>query len=196
VRKLFPRQGWINFDEQLMAARRLLIVMLILLGLSTLAAALVPPQALREGTSTTSTTEETETTPPDTLPSGAALPQQRIKVGGRTVPVLSCPASLRRARRCKPIKAGDQLTLVVSSRKPDQLEMPAFGLVDAVGPNEPARFEILFQSAGSYKILFVSTGRIAARIEVEKRRAAKPDKMEPGKKKPARSRAPGEPDRS
>jgi hypothetical protein len=179
-----------------MAARRLLIVMLILLGLSTLAAALVPPQALKEGTSSTSTTEETETTPPDALPTGAALPQQRIKVGGRTVPVLSCPASLRRARRCKPIKVGDQLTLLVSSRKADQLEMPAFGLVDAVGPNEPARFEILFQSAGSYKIRFVSTGRIAARIEVKKRRAEKPDKKEPRKEEPAKSRAPGEPDRS
>jgi hypothetical protein len=181
-----------------MAARRLLIVMLILLGLSTLAAALVPPQALREGTSSTTTTEETETTPPDTQPqpSGAALPQQRIKVGGRKVPVLSCPASLRRARRCKPIKAGDQLTLVVSSRKADQLEMPAFGLVDAVGPNKPARFEILFQSAGGYEIRFVSTGRIAARIEVEKRGGGKQDKRKPGKKKPAKSRAPGESERS
>jgi hypothetical protein len=179
-----------------MAARRLLIVMLILLGLSTLAAALVPPQALREGTSTTSTTEETETTPPDTVPSGAALPQQRIKVGGRTVPVLSCPASLRRARRCKPIKVGDQLTLVVSSRKADQLEMPAFGLVDAVGRNEPARFELLFLSAGSYKIRFVSTGRIAARIEVEKRVGKNPGKKKPDKEKPAKSRAPGEPDQS
>lgn len=177
-----------------MAARRLLIVMLILLGLSTLAAALVPPQALREDTTTGSTTEETETNPTDTGPSGVVLPQQRIKVGGRKVPVLSCPASLRRARRCKPIKVDDQLTLVVSSRKADQLEMPAFGLVDAVGPNEPARFEILFQSAGSYKIRFVSTGRIAARIEVEKRGAGKPDKKKPGKKKRARSRAPGESD--
>jgi hypothetical protein len=134
--------------------------------------------------------------PPDTQPSGAALPQQRIKVGGRKVPVLFCPPTLRRARRCKPIKAGDQLTLVVSSRKADQLEMPGFGLVDAVGPNEPARFEILFQSEGSYKIRFVSTDRIAARIEVEKRDTGKPDKKKPGKKKPAKSRAPGESDRS
>ena len=175
-----------------MAARRLLIVMLILLGLSTLAAALVPPQALREGTTTTSTTEETETTPPDTLPRGEALPPQRIKVGGSKVPVLSCPASLRRAQRCKPIEVGDQLTLVVRSRKADELEMPAFGLVDAVGPNEPARFEILARSAGSYKIRFVSNKRIAARIVVEKPRTGTPSK----KKRGARSRAPGGSDRS
>jgi hypothetical protein len=174
-----------------MAARRLLIVMLVLLGLSTLAAALIPPQALREDATTESTTEETETTPTDTVPMGEALPPQRIKVGGRKVPVLSCPPSLRRAHRCKPIEAGDQLTLVVSSRKADQLEMPAFGLVDAVGPNEPARFEILVRSAGSYKIRFVSTRRIAARIEVEKRGAGKQDK-----KKRAKSRVPGGSDRS
>ena len=164
-----------------MAARRLLIVMLILLGLSTLAAALLPPQALREDTTgTTSSTEVTETTPTDTVPRGEELPQQRIKVGGRRIPVVSCPPPLRRAGRCTPIEPGDQLSLVVSSRKADELEMPAFGLVDSVGPNEPARFEILVTSPGSYKIRFVSTGRIAARIEAEK----------------PRSRARAEPDRS
>lgn len=164
-----------------MAARRLLIVMLILLGLSTLAAALLPSQALEEDTTgSTSTTEATETTPTDTVPRGRKLAQQRIKVGGKRIPVVSCPAGLRRAKRCKPIEAGDQLSLVVSSRKADQLEMPAFGLVDSVGPDEPARFEILVTSPGSYKIRFVSTGRIAARIVVEK----------------PRSRARGEPDRA
>ncbi len=99
-----------------MAARRLLIVMLILLGLSTLAAALVPPQALREDTTgTTSTTEETETetTPPEAVPGGRELPNPiKITVGEKNrVPVVSCPPTLRRARRCKPIEVGDQFTL-------------------------------------------------------------------------------------
>jgi len=158
-------------------------VMLVLLGLSTLAAALLPPQALEEDTTgTTSTTEATETTPTETAPRGKELAQQRIKVGGKRIPVVSCPARLRRVKRCRPIEAGDQLSLVVSSTKADELEMPAFGLVDSVGPNKPARFEILVTSPGSYKLRFVSTGRIAARIVVEK----------PG----ARSRARGEPDRA
>jgi hypothetical protein len=171
-----------------MAARRLLIVMLILLGLSTLAAALVPPQSLREGSTTTTTTEET--TPTDTVPRGRALPIQKIVVGGNTIPVLACPPKLRRAGSCEPIKAGDQLTLLVQSRRPDELEMPAFGLVDAVGRNEPARFEILVASPGSYKVRFVSTGRIAARIEVENGAAKKRSA------KKAKSRALEESDRS
>jgi hypothetical protein len=173
-----------------MAARRLLIVMLVLLGLSTLAAALIPPQALREGTTdTTSTTEETVTAPPETPPRGKHLAAKvTVKKGKRPV---------------VPIEVGDQLSLIVSlapGLRPDELEMPAFGLVDAVGPDEPARFEILAQSAGSYKIRFVSTRRIAARIVVEKRGAGKREKRKPGKRKPgkkrAKSRAPAESDRS
>jgi hypothetical protein len=178
-----------------MAARRLLIVMLVLLGLSTLAAALIPPQALREGTTdTASTTEEAVTAPPETPTRGKHLAAKvTVKKGKRPV---------------VPIKVGDQLSLVVRlapGLRPDQLEMPAFGLVDAVGPDEPARFEILAQSAGSYKIRFVSNKRTAARIEVQKRGTHKRDKgksaekqsskRKPGKKS-AKSRAPAEPDRS
>lgn len=162
-----------------MAARRLLIVLLILLGLSTLAAALLPPQALREGTTdTTSTTEETETerAPPASPPPGTERTQP-ITVGGKTVPRVSCPPKARRAGTCDPIEVGDQLTLVVrlakGSKRVDQVEMPAFGLVDAIGQDEPARFEILLEAPRTYKIRWVSTGRIAARIEVEKPRTGK-----------------------
>jgi hypothetical protein len=185
-----------------MAARRLLIVMLILLGLSTLAAALVPPQALREGTTTGTTTEETETatSQTETQPAGRQLPSPiSITVGeGNRVPVVSCPPSLRRAKRCKPILVGDQFTLLVKSKRADELDMPAFGLVDAVGPDEPARFELLVEAARSYQIRFVSTGEVAARIVVEKLGAAKRAKngggeKKEGEQKPARSRAPAEP---
>jgi hypothetical protein len=182
-----------------MAARRLLIVMLILLGLSTLAAALVPPQALREGTTTGTTTEETPTIPPESQARGRQLPNPiKITVGVKNrVPVVSCPASLQRARRCKPIEAGDQVTLLVKSKRADELVMPRFGLVDAVGQDEPARFELLFPAAGSYQIRFVSDKRIAARIVVEKpgpaRNAAKKPTPEKGG---ARSEAPAESGRS
>jgi hypothetical protein len=153
-----------------MAARRLLIVLLILLGLSTLAAALVPPQALREGSTTTETTEPTQTVPPDTVPRGKEL-EARITVGGSTIPVV-------------PIEAGDQLSLLVRSKRPGELEMPAFGLVDAVGPDQPARFEILPLEVGSYGVRFVSSRRVAARVVVEK-----PGARKRGAKKKARSRA-------
>jgi hypothetical protein len=180
-----------------MAARRLLIVMLVLLGLSTLAAALIPPQALREDTTTGSTTEETETTPTDTVPSRKALPEPIvITVGGKTVPVISCPASLRRADRCKPLRLGDQFTLKITSKEADQVEMPRFGLIDTVEPNKPARFEILATSAGNYKIRFVSTGQIAARVVVEKSKVGKTGKKKPDTKRRPKSRAPAESDRS
>jgi hypothetical protein len=161
-----------------MAARRLLIVLLILLGLSTLAAALVPPQALREGSTTTETTEETQTAPPETRPRGKEL-EARITVGGPTIPVV-------------PIEAGDQLSLLVRSKRPGELEMPAFGLVDTVGPDQPARFEILPPEVGSYGVRYVSSRRVAARVAVVKAGA----RTRSRKKKEASSRARGGRDRA
>src|SRR5512132_67680 len=99
-----------------MAARRLLIVMLILLGLSTLAAALVPQRALRNGTTSgTTTTQSSPTTPSpitDVLP-----PVAEITVGGKKFPVVA------------PVHVGDQLTLLVRSRRPRQISIPEFGLI-------------------------------------------------------------------
>lgn len=136
-----------------MAARRLLIVMLILLGISTLAAALVPPQSARDESSGSTATAQTETTPTDKLPNGKAL-SATIAVGGDQIPVV-------------PVKLGDQLTLTVKSDRADLLEIPALGLVEAVAPGSPARFEVLAEERGSYGIRFVEADRVVARIEVE-----------------------------
>jgi hypothetical protein len=137
-----------------MAARRLLIVMLVLLGLSTLAAALVPQRTLREGTTTGTTT-----TPPTTT-SGAAPPNPafqrptKITVGGKKFPVVS------------PVHVGDQLTLLVRSRVPAQIEIPEFGQLAFAAPDAPARFELLASTPGTFGVLFASTGRVAAQIRV------------------------------
>jgi hypothetical protein len=153
-----------------MAARRLLIVMLILLGLSTLAAALVPPQSLREGTTTGSTTETTETTPPKPRSSGA-LRELTISVGGNRVPLVTCPRERRRGPGgCRPIEVGDELRLKVTSRRFAQLSVPAFGLLKVSAPPKPAFFDLLFQEPGIYQVLFAPSKKVAARIEVEKRR--------------------------
>jgi hypothetical protein len=145
-----------------MAARRLLIVMLVLLGLSTLAAALIPAETLRDEQTETATTT-TEAT--QTQPSGGARPGglfvQRIEVGGNRVPVV-------------PIKVGDQLRLTVRSRRADLLEIPALGLVRAVGPEAPAHFDILAEAPGSYGIRFIEADRVAARVEVSKRKGKRP----------------------
>jgi hypothetical protein len=151
-----------------MAARRLLIVMLVLLGLSTLAAALVPPQSLRESTATQTTTtktQPTDRTQPVGVPRGKLF-AARITVGGGHIPVV-------------PIKVGDELSLTVRSRQADQLEIPALGLVQAVAPSAPAHFDVLGTTAGSYGIRMVAADRLAARIDVLKRKRTGEAKARP-----------------
>jgi hypothetical protein len=172
-----------------MAARRLLIVMLILLGLSTLAAALVPPRSLREGsTGPASTTRPTTTTASPPPPSGRSL-AANIIVGATketgTVPRLIRACLSDQPKVCTPIRVGDQLSLVVYSRKATQLEIPALGLVQAVAPEAPARFELLPDSPDIYGVLFAPSQKVAAQIKVLPRghkRGRKPGK---GPAKPA-----------
>jgi hypothetical protein len=140
-----------------MAARRLLIVMLVLLGISILAAALVPPRNLRDG-STASTiaepTEPTETAPPDTVPRGAGK-SARIEVDAKRISVV-------------PLTLGDQLSLTIASKRADLVEIPALGLIDSLGPNGAALFDVLPSRAGSYGIRLVEADRLVGRIEVTK----------------------------
>lgn len=159
-----------------MAARRLLLVMLVLLGVSTLAALMAPSRPLQDaGTTSTATTETTteatETIPEDTVPRGKRL-GIAIDVSDGKVRVV-------------PIQAGDQLALTISSEKPAQLEIPAFGLLETVGPGLPARFDLLAERAGSFGVKTVDGGRVVARIEVSP--APKP-------KEERKSRAEGGPD--
>jgi hypothetical protein len=137
-----------------MAARRLLIVMLVLLGLSTLAAALVPQHSRRgETTGATTSTQPTTTTTPAVPPPGYVRPT-KITVGGRQFPVVS------------PVKAGDQLVLLVASRFPTQLEIQEFGQVGFAAPDAPARFALLPTTPGTFGIQFQPSGKVAAQIRV------------------------------
>ena len=137
-----------------MAARRLLIVMLVLLGLSTLAAALVPQHSLRDGTSATTTTQPTTTTTTPAVPPPGYVRPTKIKVGGRQFPVVS------------PVKAGDQLVLLVASRFPTQLEIQEFGQLGFAAPDAPARFTLLPTTPGTFGIQFQPSGKVAAQIRV------------------------------
>jgi hypothetical protein len=169
-----------------MAARRLLIVMLVLLGVSTLAAALVPQRTLNEA-GTTGTTTTQPTTPTAPVPSPAFLRPTKITVGGKKFPVVS------------PIKVGDQLSLLVRSRFPAEIEIPEFGLVGFASPNAPARFELLPDSPGTFGILFAASGKPAGQIEVvapsgsesgngnEKRTGVKPNGKSSSSRAPAGS---------
>lgn len=140
-----------------MAARRLVIIMLVLLGVSSLAAVLVGNRPLN-------TTDSTTTTPPPepAAPAGRA-------VDGR---LLSLKVEVDDDRiQVVPVKAGDQLELTVASRKADQLEIPALGLLEPVALGSPARFDLLIEAPGSYGMRLVRADRLVLRIEVAKRPA-------------------------
>src|SRR3954451_24187821 len=159
-----------------MAARRLLIVMLILLGLSTLAAALVPQRTLNDGT--TSTTRSVATVP--TVPAGTLPPVAEIIVGGKKFPVV-------------PVHVGDQFTLLVRSRHPNEIAIPEFGLIGFATAGTPARFELLPNAPGTFGILFAASGKPAGQIEVVQRTGKKKKKKKKKKtttKKGSKSRAP------
>jgi hypothetical protein len=171
-----------------MAARRLLIVMLVLLGISTLAAALVPQRTLNEGdtTGTTTTTQTSPTTTSDTAPE-TVPPVAEITVGERT-------KKGRTKFPVVPVHVGDQFTLLVLSRHPEEISIPEFGLFGFATANTPARFELLPTVPGRVGVLFAETGQAAAKIEVTEPSSKKPEKK--GRKKGAKSRARGESGRS
>jgi hypothetical protein len=150
-----------------MAARRLLIVMLILLGLSTLAAALVPQHNLRRETTTAVTTTQPAQTAPVAPPAGRTLAAQ-ITVGTKKgPPVVAGPVCVKGKAKCgPPFHVGDQITLLVLSTFPTQLEIKQFGLISFATPQAPARFELLPREPATYGILYAPSGEVAARLEV------------------------------
>ena len=160
-----------------MAARRLLIVMLILLGLSTLAAALVPQGALRNGTTTGTTTTQSIPTTPSVPITDVLPPVAEITVGGKKFPVVA------------PVHVGDQLTLLVRSRRPKEISIPEFGLIGFATEDTPARFELLPSTPGTFGILFAPSGKVVGRIEVIERSAKSGKKKPTGGGKAAKSRA-------
>ncbi len=128
-----------------MAARRLLILLLVLFGVSTLAAALipVPPPAER----TTSSVGETET-------------PSRSRILERTVDA--------ETRRPSVIRLGthDFLELVIRARRVGQVEIPRLGVLEDVGPHDPAMLELAPPQAGSYAIRLADAGRLIGTLEV------------------------------
>lgn len=163
-----------------MAARRLLIVMLVLLGLSTLAAALVPPRTEQDGGTTTGATETTASVPTETMPRGA-LVSAVIAVKPKGIRLLS-------------VNAGDQLNLAVCWSKPDQIEVPSFGLIDPVAPDKAARFDLLFEEPGkTYGVRLVGANRVVGRIRVRAGRSTgglgtiDPDRLKGAERRCARS---------
>ena len=136
-----------------MAARRLLIVMLALLALSTLAAALVPPPAQRQGeTSGTETTRK-----PERASRERGVPGRLVR--GTIDASGNGPQAVR-------LRHGDELALTVRSGAPDQVAIPEFGLIEDVGRDDPARFDLLPDRTGRFAVRLVDAGRSIGTIAV------------------------------
>jgi hypothetical protein len=137
-----------------MGARRLLIVMLVLLTISTLAAALVPPTERRRERSerTGARTDRTDTARRQAAPRGGAV-EALVDAGGHRPPTIT-------------VSPGDTLSLGISSQEAGEVEVPAFGLVKAVAPAAPARFELLLRRPGRFEVRMVEGNRRVATIRV------------------------------
>jgi hypothetical protein len=131
------------------AARRLVIVMLVLLGLSTLAAALIDPPETTED-------EEVATEPAPGPPPRGELVRRRIRAEGRS------PATIA-------VEVGDQLALTVTSRRGEEIEIPALGELRFASPLDPAGFDLLVREEGTYGVRLVEANRMIATIEVSAR---------------------------
>ena len=122
-----------------MAARRLVILMLVVLAATTVLAALTAPR--------------TEQPPsPEAREASGTAPR-----GGRLLEA-AWRARAGRHQRLR-ARAGDQLALTIRSRSADQVEIPAFGLLEDVGPADPARFDVLLERPGRYAVRLAGAGR-------------------------------------
>jgi hypothetical protein len=189
-----------------MTARRLVIVMLVLLGISALAAALVPTRESNDSTvgSTESTATETTGTGTTADTDGAKAVRKTNQQADRDHPpgsrceadhddpILTCTITVGKGMfPVVPLELGEQLTLMVRSAVPGQVEIPGLGMVSNTSPEAPARFDLLPHQAADLGVRFVDlqgAGRLAARIEV------RPGARE-GSGRPAEKRLP-EPARS
>src|ERR687893_277789 len=104
--------------------------MLILLGTSTLAAALVPAPAPRDEDTTGTTSPRTSP-----VPAGGAFVKANLDTNAKK------PERVR-------VSQGDQVNILVRSRKAGQIEVKGLGLLDDVLPLSPARFDILATRRG------------------------------------------------
>jgi hypothetical protein len=133
------------------AARRILIVLLFMLFFSSLATLLVP--APDERTTTTTTTTTDTDTGAGAAPSGGELVKARID------------AAVKRPRAID-IELGDQLSLRVDAKRPDQVAIPDLGLLEDVDPLSPARFDLFADRSGAFRVRLVDAKRTIGTIRV------------------------------
>ncbi len=67
------------------------------------------------------------------------------------------------------VKVGELVELTVTSAKPDSASLQAFGLTDATGPDEPARFSFIADRPGRFDVTLLLSGKSVGRVVVRRR---------------------------
>lgn len=141
-----------------MAARRLIAILLVLLFLSSLAATLPLVEQTGDAGSTTSTGATATSGADSTTLSGPSADEPQLIRQ-------SIDSSLEEAPVVR-ASVGDQLQLRVTSQRPGTIELVGIGPTEDVGAQQPAFFDVLLRTDGTFPVRFLGTKREIALIEV------------------------------
>jgi hypothetical protein len=134
--------------------RRLLVIFAVLLGLTALVTSLAPRPTVRPG----SVGAGVSTPTPTPSPTAPAQASRRIE---RTI---SADAGRTRARIRA--RAGDVLALTVRGDVLDAVEIAGLGKLEPIEPGSPARFEMLLDTPGEFRVTLLDAQRSLGLIAV------------------------------
>lgn len=130
-----------------MLGRRLLVVVAVLLGLAALTTSLAPRQATRSNSGS------------GPQPPQAALEPRRDGRGSNVSATGDIPfepslmkLSAQRTRQRVEIPAGERVRLAISSTELGSVQIGVDGPVEAIDPDSPARFDLLYASPAQLAI--------------------------------------------
>jgi hypothetical protein len=134
--------------------RRLLVLFAVLLGLTALVTSLAPRP----------TVQPDRADPAVTAPAATPSPSSSHPASRRIERTISADAGRPRAR--VRARAGDVLALTVRGDLLDGVQIAALGKLEPVEPGSPARFEMLLDRPGDYRVTLVDAKRAVGLIEV------------------------------
>jgi hypothetical protein len=139
-----------------MLGRRLLVVFAVLLGLTALVTSLAPRPTAdhRPGAGVSTPT------------SSAPSPRPAAQRSRRIVRTISADADAGSARGRVRARAGDVLALTVRGDELDAVSIAGLGKLEAIEPGSPARFELLLDTPGEFRVTLLDAQRAVGLIEV------------------------------
>ena len=137
-----------------MLGRRLLVLFAVLLGMTALVTALAPRPTVRPGSAGGGVSTPT----PTPSPTASAGSSQRLE---RTI-----SANEGRPRAHVRVRAGDVLALTVRGDVFDGVEIAGLGKLEPIEPGSPARFEMLLDAPGEFRVGLLEAQRTVGLIEV------------------------------